>query len=69
MSKNMVPVDRIIRLVLGVVAIVAAFAGWVTGAWLWVAWVAGVVLMITSIVGFCPAYTLLRRGARPAKAG
>lgn len=57
MPINVGTADRIIRIVAGVALI--AYAAVSHGAIQWIA-VAGVILIITAIVRFCPAYWLLR---------
>ena len=53
MLKNVGGVDRILRIVVGVVLLALAASGQV-GAWGWV----GVVLLATGLFSFCGAYTL-----------
>ena len=56
MTTNESSVDRIIRLVIGVVALIAAFAvglGSIGGI---VLAVVGAVMLVTAAVGFCPLY-------------
>ena len=59
MKKNMGNTDRIIRLVLAGVFAYLYFGGIVTGTWGIVLLVLGVVFVLTSLVGFCPLYTLV----------
>jgi hypothetical protein len=54
MKANEGGVDRALRVIVGLVLIVLAFLGTV-GAWGYI----GVVPLLTGLVGFCPAYTLL----------
>ena len=53
MLKNVGGVDRILRIVVGVVLLALAASGQV-GAWGWV----GVILLATGLFSFCGAYTL-----------
>ncbi len=53
MLKNVGGVDRILRIVVGVVLLALAASGQV-GAWGWL----GVVLLATGLFSFCGAYTL-----------
>jgi uncharacterized membrane protein len=61
--KNVGPVDRALRLVVGIVLIVLAFAmlgaaeGSAGGV---IAVAAGAVLLLTAALGFCPAYLPLK---------
>jgi hypothetical protein len=59
MSKNIGPVDRIIRIILGLVLIAYAIPIWfpVTG-WNWVGWI-GLIPLATAIFNFCPLYQIL----------
>ena len=51
--------DRIIRAVVGAAGIAAYFGGILTGTWAMVALVAGIVLLGTAAIGWCPPYALL----------
>lgn len=53
MKVNVGSWERIMRVVVGLVLIVAAAVGW-TGAWAWI----GIVPLATGIFGVCPAYSL-----------
>ncbi|WP_341991806.1 DUF2892 domain-containing protein [Azorhizobium sp. AG788] len=62
---NVGTADRAVRAVLGLIllavpfvpAAAAALAG--MGAWIWLLPAVGVVLLLTALFRFCPAYTLL----------
>ncbi len=54
MPTNVGSVDRILRIVVGLILIALVFVGPKT-PWGWI----GVVPLLTALVGFCPAYTLL----------
>jgi ABC-type polysaccharide/polyol phosphate export permease len=54
MNKNVGSIDRTLRIIVGVVLIALVFVGPQT-PWGWV----GLVPLVTALVGFCPAYTLL----------
>ena len=59
MKKNMGNADRIIRLVV-VAALVTLYAtGMISGIWGTVALVAAGIFALTSVVGFCPIYTIV----------
>lgn len=67
MKHNMGTVDRIVRILLAVVMAVLYFSGLVTG-------IAGIVLLVlagifllTSVVSFCPLYTLFGMNTCPTK--
>ena len=59
-------IDRIIRVVLGIVLIALAWAGIVTGGLGTVLIILGAVALLTGIVGFCPLYALLKIRTRQA---
>jgi fatty acid desaturase len=59
MKKNMGSADRIIRVLLAVLFAYLYFGGIITGVWGVVLLVLGVVFLLTSLVGFCPLYTLV----------
>ena len=65
MSTNVGLVDRVLRVVVGLLLIAAALGLYgpaYTSVWGWI----GVVPILTALVGWCPAYTLL--GIRTCKA-
>jgi hypothetical protein len=68
MMKNVGTIDRVARVVFG--ALLLAFAlGYIapgTG-YNWLGWI-GIVPILTAIVGFCPAYTLLGMSTCPLEA-
>lgn len=57
MTPNEGTIDRIVRFVAGVVLLGLTFA--VEGAVAWILAIIGLVLLVTAVVGFCPAYRLL----------
>lgn len=59
MKPNMGGVDRIIRIVVAVIVAVLYFNGTLTGTVGIVALVLAVVFVLTSLVSFCPLYTLV----------
>ncbi|MCP5227451.1 DUF2892 domain-containing protein [Accumulibacter sp.] len=54
MKTNVGGIDKILRIVVGIVLIAMAALG-VVGAWAWI----GVVPLLTGLFGVCPAYSLL----------
>lgn len=58
-KTNMGTADRAIRAIAGVVLLALYFMGTAAGMWGWVALVAGIVLLATAVLGWCPPYTLL----------
>ena len=60
MKMNEGPVDRIIRVLVGIALIALGLLGIVSGVWMWVAYILGAILLLTGIVGFCPLYKLFK---------
>ena len=59
MSKNIGNIDRIVRIVVGLLFIAYAIPlGFPSTGWNWVGWI-GVIPIITAFVGTCPAYSIL----------
>lgn len=59
MSANMGLVDRLARIVLGVVLIAYAIPiGFPATGWNWVGWF-GIVPLLTAMLGVCPLYSML----------
>lgn len=59
MLKNVGSIDRVTRLVIGLVLIAYAIPlGFPSTGWNWVGWM-GVVPIITAFIGSCPAYSVL----------
>jgi hypothetical protein len=68
MSKNVGIVDRVVRIVIGLVLIAYAVPlGFPATGWNWVGWV-GVVPLITGLFGMCPAYRLIGLSTCPIQA-
>ena len=58
MKLNMSSTDRIARLLIVVIVAVLYFTGSVPGILGYLLLAVGVIFLLTSIVGFCPLYTL-----------
>lgn len=54
MTKNAGTTDRALRAIAGIALIALTLAGYL-GAWGWI----GIVPLVTALIGWCPAYTLL----------
>lgn len=63
---NEAPIDRVIRIVLGIGLAALALAGTVTAPLLYVVWVVAAIALVTGIVGFCPLYAALRISTKRA---
>ena len=62
MKANVGGIDRILRIVVGLVLVALAVTGTV-GLWGWI----GVVPLATGVFGFCPIYPLLGFSSCPLK--
>lgn len=60
MKQNMGTADRIIRTVFVIIIAVLYFAGQITGTAAIILGIIAVVFLLTSIIGFCPAYLPLK---------
>lgn len=59
MKANVGGIDRILRGLLGIVLLAAGFLAGLAAPWNYVAMGAGAVMLITSMVSFCPLYPIL----------
>lgn len=62
MKSNVGGIDRVLRIVIGLVLIALAATGTV-GVWGWI----GVVPLATAALGFCPLYTVLGINSCPTR--
>jgi Protein of unknown function (DUF2892) len=69
MKKNMGNPDRIIRILLAVVFGVLYFTNTVTGTLGLILLILGVVFVLTSLVSFCPLYSIFGISTCPVKKG
>lgn len=58
MKKNMSTLDRIIRLSLVVLVAILYFTNMISGTWAIILGIVSLVFLLTSLVGFCPLYTI-----------
>lgn len=68
MKLNMGKVDRSIRILIAIIASVLYFTETVSGVWGIVLLAIGAIMLLTSIVGFCPLYTIFGWKTCPSKA-
>ena len=59
MTNNMGTIDRVIRIAAAVVVAALYFSGTISGVVAIVLGVIAAVFLLTSLIGFCPAYPLL----------
>lgn len=67
MKKNMGNADRVVRLLLAVVFAALFFTNTVTGTLGYVLLALGGVFVLTSVVSFCPLYSLVGFNTCPVK--
>jgi len=67
MKKNMGNADRIVRVLLAVVVAVLYFTNVITGTLGIVLLVVAGIFVLTSLISFCPLYTLIGLNTCPAK--
>ena len=67
MKKNMGGADRVIRLILAAIFAALYFTGTVTGTVGIVLLALGGVFVLTSLVSFCPLYTIVGLNTCPVK--
>lgn len=60
MKRNMSDLDRIVRFIVAALFAYLYFSGMVTGTVGVVLLAVGVIFLLTSLVGFCPLYALLK---------
>ena len=60
MKTNESGLDRVIRAIVGIVLFVLYFTGVISGTLGIILLVVGAILIITSLVGFCPLYAILK---------
>ena len=61
------PIDRGIRIVLGLALLASGAAGFVAAPIAYFTTLVGAVSLVTGIVGFCPLYAILRLSTAPAR--
>jgi hypothetical protein len=60
------PIDRVARIIIGVVLFALVAIGAVAAPWLYLAGFVGAIMLVTGAVGFCPLYAILRVSTLPA---
>ncbi|MBK9457171.1 MAG: DUF2892 domain-containing protein [Chitinophagales bacterium] len=67
MKKNMGSTDRILRIIIAAVIAILYFTGTVSGTLGLVLLILGAVFVLTSLVSFCPLYSIFGLNTCPAK--
>jgi hypothetical protein len=57
---NEAPIDRLVRVVVGIALLAAGLAGWLAAPIVYVAWVVAAIALVTGVAGFCPLYAIFR---------
>lgn len=65
-ASNVGGLDRILRIIVGIALIAFAVTGVPATGYNWLGWI-GVVPLLTAVLGFCPAYTILGINSCKAK--
>lgn len=60
MKTNMGLIDRSIRIILAIAVLLLYLTGYISGLIAIILGVVAVIFVLTSLVGFCPLYTLLK---------
>lgn len=58
-EKNVGMIDRVIRILLGIVLLYIFVVNMITAPWSYLVALIGLILLVTGIVGTCPLYSLL----------
>ena len=66
LGQNESTIDRVIRVIAGLVLVALAVAGLVAAPWTYALWAVAAILLITGAVGFCPLYAIFRFSTRSA---
>ncbi len=67
MKKNMGGTDRIIRILIAIIVAILFWQGIITGTLAYVLMVLSAVFVLTSLISFCPLYTLIGLNTCPKK--
>lgn len=67
MSLNVGGIDRVVRILLGVVLLVLAFLHVITGTAAVVAYVVAAIALVTGLFRFCPAWAIFGINTCPVK--
>ena len=60
MEKNTGTVDRIVRVVIGIILLYAVATGMVQGIVMYVAGILGLMMLVTAALAYCPLYTIMK---------
>jgi hypothetical protein len=60
MEKNTGTVDRIVRVVIGIILLYAVATGMVQGIVMYVAGILGLMMLVTAALAYCPLYPIMK---------
>jgi hypothetical protein len=58
MKKNVGSIDKIVRIIIAIAAIYFAYTGKVENPWNYVLYVVGGIMILTSLLGTCPLFSI-----------
>ncbi|MGZ6373102.1 MAG: YgaP family membrane protein [Candidatus Limnocylindria bacterium] len=61
------PIDRMIRIALGIALVASAVLGGPGAPLLYLIWLVAAIALVTGVVGFCPLYAIFRFSTAPAR--
>ena len=67
MKKNMGTVDKVIRILIAIIVAILYFTNVITGTWGIVLLILAGVFVLTSLISFCPLYTIFGCSTCPVK--
>jgi hypothetical protein len=63
---NEAPLDRTVRIVLGIALLALVAVGGLTAPAMYLVWLVAAIALVTGAVGFCPLYAIFRFSTRAA---
>lgn len=60
MEKNAGTIDRVVRVVIGIVLLYAVATGMISGIIMYVAGLLGIMMLVTAALAYCPLYPVLK---------
>jgi uncharacterized membrane protein required for colicin V production len=60
MEKNAGTIDRVVRVVIGIILLYAVATGMVQGILLYVAGILGIMMLVTAALAYCPLYPAMK---------
>jgi hypothetical protein len=58
MKKNVGNGDRFLRIMIGIIALILVMGNVIEGTLMWIVLVTGLIMVVTSSIQFCPAYSI-----------